>query len=121
MCLPRAETYRMFRNRAFQIVIMTVLFTAVMVGFQFATADDKPATTSSSTTTKQSVAATTKPADIAPDAKPLLEKLSAAYKNLKSLELNGTLAGDFEVDGQKSNEKVDVTASYAAPNQFRHA
>ena len=112
----------MLRNRAFQIVIMTVLFTAVMVGFQFATADDTPATTTtSSSTTKQAASAPAKPAEIAPDAKPLLEKLSSAYKNLKSLEINGTLAGDFDVDGQKSNEKVDVTASYAAPNQFRHS
>jgi len=112
----------MLRNRAFQIAVMSVLFAGVMIGFSIATADDSPATTKSTTTKTASAAApTTKPAEIAPDAAPLLEKLATAYKNLKSLDLAGTLAGDFDVDGQKSNQKVDVTASFAAPNQFRHA
>jgi peroxiredoxin len=115
----------MLRNRAFQIAVMSVLFASMMIGFSIATADDTPATTNSTTTTTPSTpaaqAAATKPAEIAPDAAPLLEKLSTAYKNLKSLDLAGTLAGDFDVDGQKSNQKIEMTSSYAAPNQFRHA
>ena len=114
----------MFRNRAFQIAVMTVLITSVMVGYSIATAEDTPTTgasTTPSSTTSQSTTASAKPAEIAPDAAPLLEKLSNAYKNLKSLDLAGTLGGDFDVDGQKSNEKIEITGSFAAPNQFRHA
>jgi peroxiredoxin len=118
----------MLRNRAFQITVLTVLITSVMLGISVATADDaSPATasaTTSTTTTTQSVrgdAAPAKPADIAPDAAPLLQKVSDAYKNLKSVALAGTLTGEFDVDGQKANEKIDLTASFAAPNRFRHA
>jgi len=110
----------MLRNRAFQIAVMSVLFASVMIGFSVATAEDTPSTTKSTTTTT-AASEPTKPAEIAPDAAPLLEKLSTAYKNLKSLDLTGTLAGDFDVDGEKRAEKVEINAAFAAPNQFRHA
>jgi peroxiredoxin len=110
----------MLRNRAFQIAVMSVLFASVMIGFSVATAEDTPSTTKSTTTTT-AASEPTKPAEIAPDAAPLLEKLSTAYKNLKSLDLTGTLGGDFDVDGEKRAEKVEINASFAAPNQFRHA
>ena len=115
----------MLRNRAFQIVVLTVLITSVMLGISVATADDaSPATTAATTTTTTAQArgeATTRPAEINPTAAPLLQKLADAYKNLKSLALAGTLTGEFDVDGQKANEKIEMTASYAAPTQFRHA
>ena len=116
----------MLRNRGVQIALMSVLFASVMIGFSVATAEDTPATTKSSTTTTSTTtsaaasAAPAKPAEIARDAAPLLEKLSAAYKNLKSLDLAGSLASEFNIDGEKLNEKVELIASFAAPNQFRH-
>ena len=124
----------MFRNRAFQIAVMSVLFAGLMVAFTVAAPDDAPATTPATTsgaattaTTAESAAAApanaapAKLAEITPDAKPLLEKLATAYKDLKALTLAGTLGGDFNVDGQKSNEKIEMTGSFAAPNLFRHA
>jgi len=118
----------MLRNRAFQIVVLTVLFTSVMLGISVATADDTPPATTTATTTttttqsaREDAAAPAKPAEISADAAPLLQKLGDAYKNLKSLALAGTLSGEFDVDGQKASEKIEVTASFAAPNQFRHA
>jgi peroxiredoxin len=113
----------MLRNRAFQIVVLTVLITSVMLGISVATADDTPPATTSAAVTQSARedAAPAKPAEIAPDAAPLLQKVSDAYKNLKSLALAGTLTGEFDVDGQKASEKIQMTASFAAPNQFRHA
>ncbi|MEA2734373.1 MAG: hypothetical protein QOE14_824, partial [Humisphaera sp.] len=105
-------------NRSVPIFVLSVLFAGIMVAFAYAAADDAPATTKATTTT---TAESSKPADVAADAAPLLAKLANAYKNLKTLDLAGTLSGDFDIDGEKNNQKVDVTGSYAAPNQFRHA
>jgi thiol-disulfide isomerase/thioredoxin/outer membrane lipoprotein-sorting protein len=103
------------------IPVLSVLFAAGMVAFTVA--DDTPATTKSSTAPAGApeLLATTKPAEVTPAAAPLLEKVSKAYAELKSLDLAGTLAGDFDVDGQKENQKIEMTGSFAAPNQFRHA
>lgn len=115
----------MIRNRAFQITVMSVVFASMMVALTVAAPETQPATSSAtsaaSAPSAQSPAGEQKPAEVAPDAAPLLEKLAAAYKDLKSLTLAGTLAGDFDVDGQKANEKAELTASFAAPNLFRHA
>lgn len=59
-------------------------------------------------------------AEVADDAKPLLEQLGQAYKSLKSVEMTGSLKAAFDVGGEKVDESADFTASYAAPNQFRH-
>src|SRR5437762_432352 len=72
---------------------------------------------------EKAAAATTSPttkAVIAPDAKDLVEKMTRAYADLKSLELTATISSDFNVDGQKSNESAEFHASFAAPNKFRH-
>jgi thiol-disulfide isomerase/thioredoxin/outer membrane lipoprotein-sorting protein len=110
------------------IPILSVVFVAGMVAFSIA--EDTPATTRETTapaTTapdgakEPELLATTKPAEVSAAAAPLLDQLGAAYKKLTSLELAGTLGGEFDVDGQKDNQKVEVTSSFAAPNKFRHA
>lgn len=60
------------------------------------------------------------PAVISPDAAAVLEKLSKAYADLKSLDLTGKLSGEFDVEGDAKNENAEFTSSFAAPNKFRH-
>src|SRR5438046_695181 len=69
--------------------------------------------------TTQSVSPSTRPV-VTPDAAAVLEKIKDAYTKLKSLELTAHVTGEFDVDGQKKKDEADFTASYAAPNRFRH-
>ncbi len=57
---------------------------------------------------------------ISPEAAPVLDEMKKAYVNLKSLELVGSIKGEFDVDGQEDNQQVDFVASYQAPNKFKH-
>ena len=71
-------------------------------------------------------APTTKPADkkplatITPQAESTLKQIAAAYANLKSLELAGTITFKTESPGEKRSHETTFTASYLAPNRFRH-
>ncbi len=60
------------------------------------------------------------PAIISEDAKPLLDAMSKAYKEVKTLSMTGTLKADFDVAGQKVNQAAEFTGAYAAPNKFKH-
>ncbi len=68
--------------------------------------------------TKPAVAASS--AKISPEAKAVVDDMSAAYSKLKSLELSGTLAGHFDVGGQKDDLKEDFTTAFQAPNKFKN-
>ena len=59
-------------------------------------------------------------ADVPADARAVLDKLGKSYRDLKSLELVGKVTADFDVNGQQSNNSADFTASFQAPNKFRH-
>ena len=66
-------------------------------------------------------AATTQAAaEVSPDAKRVLDSVSSAYAKLKSLSMDGTITGEFDVDGQKGNESASFTTNFAAPNKFKH-
>ncbi len=68
-------------------------------------------------------AATEKPAataKVSADARQLLDQVNEAYGKLKSLGLAGTLSSDIEAAGQKQQQSTTFTASYQAPNKFRH-
>jgi thiol-disulfide isomerase/thioredoxin/outer membrane lipoprotein-sorting protein len=66
--------------------------------------------------------ASKKPATkISDDAKPLVQQVSDAYSKLKSLELAGTISGQFTVEGSSAEKpSTHFTASFVAPNKFRH-
>ena len=70
--------------------------------------------------TAPTAAPATAKASVTPEAAAVLEKISSAYANLKSLDLSGNLSGEFDVAGQKENHKADFTTSFAAPNKFKH-
>jgi peroxiredoxin/outer membrane lipoprotein-sorting protein len=70
--------------------------------------------------TAPTAAPATAKASVTPEAAAVLEKVSSAYANLKSLDLSGNLSGEFDVAGQKENHKADFTTSFAAPNKFKH-
>ena len=75
------------------------------------------------TATTRPATPTTRPAKlatVADDAKPVLEQMAAACKQLKCLELAGTLSLIVEDDEQKKEQQTSFTSSFLAPNQFRH-
>ena len=59
-------------------------------------------------------------AKIDPKAADLVNEMKSAYGKLTAVELAGVVSGNFDVAGQKSQPKQDFTASYQAPNKFRH-
>jgi thiol-disulfide isomerase/thioredoxin/outer membrane lipoprotein-sorting protein len=60
------------------------------------------------------------PAKIDPKAADLVNAMKSAYGKLSAVELAGVVSGNFDVAGQKNQPKQDFTASYQAPNKFRH-
>ncbi len=54
------------------------------------------------------------------EAQAQLDKSRDAYKALKSLAMTGKLTADFDIDGQTANNAAEFTASFQAPNRFRH-
>jgi peroxiredoxin len=61
-----------------------------------------------------------KKAQTSPEAQAALDAVSKAYKDVKSLTMTGKLTADFDIDGQKVNNAAEFTASFQAPNKFRH-
>jgi cytochrome c biogenesis protein CcmG/thiol:disulfide interchange protein DsbE len=57
---------------------------------------------------------------VAPAAQQTLDAVRDAYKALKSASMSGKLTADFDIDGQKVNNAAEFTASFEAPNKFRH-
>lgn len=66
-------------------------------------------------------AAAPQAAKVSPEAKKVIEQVDAAYGKLKSLELAGTFSGDISAAGEERRESKKFTASFSAPNKFRHA
>ena len=59
-------------------------------------------------------------AKVTPEAQKLIEQVDAAYSKLKSLELAGTYSADLDAAGETKKEQKKFTASFVAPNKFRH-
>ena len=57
---------------------------------------------------------------ITDEAKALMDKVSTAYLNLRSLEVAGTVSQDLDVAGQKQKQERQFGATYQQPNRFRH-
>ena len=58
--------------------------------------------------------------EVSDDAKPVLAKMKEAYAKAGGLQMSGTWRAEWDVDGEKDEERADFTSSYAAPNKFRH-
>src|SRR5687768_15373799 len=56
---------------------------------------------------------------VSPEAADVLEKVKQAYSKLKTLEQTGVITGEFDVDGQQNQEKINFVSSFAAPNLFK--
>ena len=59
-------------------------------------------------------------AKVSPEAKQVIEKIDAAYAGIKHLELAGTFSADLNAAGTERKESKAFTATFAAPNKFRH-
>ena len=59
-------------------------------------------------------------ATVSPEAKQVIDQVDAAYANIKRLELAGTFSADLDAAGQQRKESKNFTATFAAPNKFRH-
>ena len=61
----------------------------------------------------------TKPAMDA-DAKKLVDEMTSAYADLKSLQLAGTVKADFQAAGQNQTQETKFTGAYKSPAMFVH-
>jgi thiol-disulfide isomerase/thioredoxin len=59
-------------------------------------------------------------ANISPEAKAELAKVTQAYKALSSLNVEGTVTADISVGGQVENNRSSFAGTFEAPNKFRH-
>jgi peroxiredoxin len=59
-------------------------------------------------------------ANVSPDARQVIDQVDAAYGKIQKLELAGTFSADLDAAGQKLKDSKPFTATYAAPNKFRH-
>ena len=59
-------------------------------------------------------------ATISPEAKQVIDKIDAAYAGINRLELAGTFSADLNAAGTERKESKAFTATFAAPNKFRH-
>ena len=80
----------------------------------------EPPTTKPATQPATQPAARKLEAKISPEARAVLDEMKSAYAGLKSLQLTGTTAFDSEISGKKDHQSDTFTASFAAPNKFRH-
>ena len=94
-------------------LLSTVLVAVLASSGSIVRGDESPA--------KPGEASTRPSVKISDDARPLVTQLSGAYAKLKSLQLAGTITGQFTVEGSApENRSTNFTASFAAPNKFRH-
>jgi peroxiredoxin/outer membrane lipoprotein-sorting protein len=99
-----------------------------LVGMTLGAGAEPPtaAAPTSAPTTAPTTAPATQPAarkveaKIAADAQVILDKVAKAYGSLKTLELQGSTSFDTDISGKKEHETDGFTASFAAPNKFRH-
>src|SRR3954469_21758298 len=60
-------------------------------------------------------------AKVTPEAKQLIDQVDAAYAKIQKLELGGTFSADLDAASTQRKETKNFTATYAAPNKFRHS
>jgi peroxiredoxin/outer membrane lipoprotein-sorting protein len=58
---------------------------------------------------------------VSDDARQLIDQISSAYSQLKSLNLAGTVSADLQVSSSTPEKHTaDFTSAFVAPNRFRH-
>jgi peroxiredoxin/outer membrane lipoprotein-sorting protein len=57
---------------------------------------------------------------VSPEARSVIERLQAAYAGLETLDLAGSVKANFDVGGEQLDREGEFTASFKAPNKFRH-
>jgi peroxiredoxin len=82
---------------------------------------DAPTTKPANPTTKPADAAAPVEANISPAAQKVIAQIGEAYGKLKTLEVTGKLSSDIEAGGDKKSDSGEFTATFSAPNKFRHA
>jgi len=102
---------------ASQIWIRTIAAITLSLGTAVSFGDQPSASAPPSKTTPASTAPAV---SISPEAKKLIEQVTASYAHLKSLQLKGTFHTFIDAEQQKTDSTLKFEASYATPNKFRH-
>jgi peroxiredoxin len=105
-------------NKLFSLRLAAAV--ALTIGPAMAVLADGPTTAPAEVTTPSPAEPAQSGPKVSAEAKPLLDKLTAAYANAKNLEMAGTIQADFDVSGQKMNQTGKFEAIYQSPLHFRH-
>ena len=57
---------------------------------------------------------------VSPEAKALLDQITATYKALTNFNVSGTLTADIDLGGDAYQEKSNFAATFVAPNKFKN-
>jgi peroxiredoxin/outer membrane lipoprotein-sorting protein len=108
--------------RPLRILLLAAAMTgAFALPSAFADEPDQPAAAPEKAAQKQEKQPEAPKAKVTADAQKVIDQVDAAYGKLKTLELAGTFSGDIQAAGEQRKESKKFTASFAAPNKFRHA
>jgi peroxiredoxin len=95
-------------------MLKVLALAALLVGTTIARGEDEPQPATAPAVTQPA-------ANVSSDARQLIDQISTAYTQLKSLTLAGTISGDLQVaSSAPEKHSADFTSSYVAPNRFRH-
>jgi thiol-disulfide isomerase/thioredoxin len=106
----KLETLKRYGKRALIVTAIAGIVAPAVIRAQEAPAPEAP----------PAQAPATQPAGISGQARTQLQEMADAYGRAKTLQLNGTITLDFDLNGDKLNQSGNFTSSYEAPNRFRH-
>jgi thiol-disulfide isomerase/thioredoxin len=103
-------------------IVISVVFvaTSVLLAWQAEQPATKPGASDVLTAAHEELMAPTTQPKISPQAQVVLDQINKAYGTSANLDLSGSVAVDMDAAGEKQNKSTSFTASYHAPNQFRH-
>lgn len=105
-------------NKLFSLRLVAVA--ALTIGPSITALAEAPTTAPAETVAPAVIEPAQSSPKVSAEAKSLLDKVTAAYANAKTMELAGTIQADFDVSGQKMNQTGKFEAIFLSPIQFRH-
>lgn len=106
--------------RLFALLALFVTVVASLARADEPIAPDKEKAAAADPAAEATIKKAEPPTEVTDAAKPVLEKMKAAYGKLTGLQLAGTWSAQWDVNGDTGKEAAEFTSSYSAPNRFRH-